>query len=109
MESELIYGQLIDELSFKSAIEAKEPLLSDYKIVTSLVTTKEIEQIVTANNFIKSDGKNWTVEGDASTLAAMISLRKLIKSKKIKHIVSFHKSIKRSKDFKNKFRIIKSK
>ena len=101
MESELIYGKMIDELSFKSAIEAKDPLLSDYKIVTSFVTTKEIEQIVSANNFIKSDGKNWTVEGDASTLAAMISLRKLIKSKKIKHIVSFHKSIKRSKEFKN--------
>ena len=27
MESELTYGQTIDELSFKSAIEAKEPLL----------------------------------------------------------------------------------
>ena len=101
MESELIYGQTIDELSFKSAIEAKEPLLSDYKIVTSFVTTKEIEQIISTNNFIKSNGKNWTVEGDASTVAAMISLRKLIKTKKIKHIVSFHKSIKRSKDFKD--------
>ncbi len=94
-----IYGTIIDELSFKKALEQKKPILSDYKIVTTAITKSEIEQLINENNFVKSDGSNWTVEGDASTFAALIALRKLINERRLKHVVSFHSSIKRSRDF----------
>jgi superfamily II DNA or RNA helicase len=100
MDDPEIYGTIIDELSFKAALEQKEPILSDYKIVTTVVTKSEIEQLINNNNFVKSDGANWTVEGDASTFASLIALRKLIKERNLKHVVSFHSSIKRSKEFR---------
>ena len=99
MDDPEIYGTIIDELSFKEALEQKEPILSDYKIVTTLVMKSEIEELIKNNNFVKTDGTDWTLEGDASTFAALIALRKLIKERNIKHTVSFHNKIKRSKDF----------
>jgi superfamily II DNA or RNA helicase len=99
MDDPEIYGSIIDELSFKAALEQTPPILSDYKIVTTIVTKSEIEQLINENDFVKADGSDWTVEGDASTFASLIALRKLIKDRNLKHIVSFHSSIKRSIDF----------
>jgi len=101
MDDPNIYGTIIDELSFKAALEQDPPILSDYKIVTTIVTKDEIEQLINDNNFVKSDGKGWTVEGDASTFASLIALRKLIKERNLKHVVSFHSSIIRSQEFQN--------
>ena len=101
MDDPNIYGTIIDELSFKAALEQDPPILSDYKIVTTIVTKDEIEKIINDNDFVKSDGKDWTVEGDASTFASLIALRKLIKERNLKHVVSFHSSISRSKEFQN--------
>ena len=47
MDDESVYGNQIDVLSFKKAIEQDPPILSDYKIVTEVVTKHEIEQFVT--------------------------------------------------------------
>jgi superfamily II DNA or RNA helicase len=99
MDDEEIYGPVIHELSFKAALEQKPPILSDYKIVSTIVTKSEIDKLIKSNDFVKSDGKDWSVEGDASTFASLIALRKLVKERDIKHVVSFHSSIKRSKDF----------
>ena len=96
-----VYGEIIDKLSFKEALEQKEPILSDYKIVTTLITKTEIEELINENNFVKSDGTNWSVEGDASTFAALIALRKIIRERNLNHAISFHSNIKRSKDFQN--------
>ena len=101
MDDESIYGKIIHELSFKAALEQDPPILSDYKIVSTIVTKSEIDQLIKSNNFVKSDGKDWSVEGDASTLASLIALRKLVKERDIKHVVSFHSSIARSKEFMN--------
>jgi superfamily II DNA or RNA helicase len=101
MDDPNIYGTIIDELSFKVALEQDPPILSDYKIVTTIVTKDEIEQLINDNNFVKSDGKGWTVEGGASTFASLIALRKLIKERNLKHVVSFHSSISRSQEFQN--------
>ena len=100
MDDESIYGTIIDQLSFKAALEQQPPILSDYKIVSTIVTKTEIEQLIHNNDFVKSDGKNWSVEGDASTLASLIALRKLIRNYNLNHVVSFHSSIKRSQEFK---------
>jgi len=99
MDDEDIYGRLIDHLSFKEALEQDPPILSDYKVVTNIVTKAEIERLIGSNKFIKSDGDGWSIEGDAQTLASLITLRKLITNHDIKHIVSFHSSIARSKEF----------
>jgi hypothetical protein len=100
MDDENIYGTVIDHLSVKQALEQDPPILSEYKIVTTIVTKSEIEQILRSNEFVKSDGKDWSIEGDASTFAALIALRKLVRERRVKHVISFHSSIARAKEFK---------
>ena len=100
MDDNSIYGDIIDQLSFKKALEENPPILSDYKIVSVIITKLELENLINNNKTVKPDGSNWTIETDASSFASMIMIKKLIKEKNIHHIVSFHKSIKRSKDFK---------
>jgi len=99
MDDEDIYGSVIDHLSFKEALEQDPPILSDYKVVTTIVTKVEIERLINSNKFVKSDGKGWSIESDAQTFASLITLQKLVKERDIKHIVSFHNSIARSKEF----------
>ncbi len=99
MNDEGIYGTIIDELSFKAALAQDPPIVSDYKIVSTIVTESEIKELIDNNKFVKCDGKEWTIEGDASTLTSLIVLRKLIRDRDLKHVVSFHSSIKRSRDF----------
>jgi len=99
MDDEDVYGALIDHMSFKEAIETKPPILSDYKIVTTIVKKSEIEELIKNNDFVKSDGKDWSIEADASMFASLIALRKLLSEQDIRHIVSFHSSIKRAKEF----------
>lgn len=99
MDDPDIYGNLIDHLSFKRALEQVPPVLSDYKVVTTLVTKFEIEELIKSNDFVKSDGTDWSIEGDAPTFASLIALRRMVDERGIKHVVSFHSSIKRSKEF----------
>jgi predicted helicase len=99
MDDDDVYGTVIDHLSFKEALEQDPPILSDYKVVSTVVTKTEIEHLLNSNKFVKSDGKDWSIEGDAPTFAALIALRKLVKEHGIKHIVSFHSSIARAKEF----------
>ena len=35
MDDEQIYGKVVDQFSFKSALEQKPPILSDYKIFST--------------------------------------------------------------------------
>lgn len=99
MDDETIYGRIIDHLSFKEALEQNPPILSDYKVVSTVVTKAEIQRLLDNNKFVKSGGKDWSIEGDSSTLAALITLRKLVKEHGIKHAVSFHSNIARAKEF----------
>ena len=45
--------------------------------------------------------KGIAFESDATSLAALIAVRKVFKDNKLKHAVSFHSSIKRAKDFQH--------
>ncbi len=92
------YGNLIYELSFKDAINAKPPIISDYKIITFGITTPEIEKITEDNRYleVKKDLKDIT----ARELATAIALRKAIKKLKIKNAISFHRSIRRADNFR---------
>ncbi len=99
MDDENSYGKVIDELSFKAALDQSPPILSDYKLITVAITKEEIETIIVNNSLTKANGKNYSFVEDSTTIAALIAHRKLTKERGIKHAISFHKSIKRAQEF----------
>ena len=92
------YGNLIYELTFKDAINAKPPIISDYQILTFGISNPEIEEITQSNKYlqVKKELKDIT----ARELATAIALRKAIKKLKIKNAISFHRSIRRAENFR---------
>ena len=100
MDDEEIYGKVIHQLSFKSALEQDPPVLSKYKIVTNRVSKKYIQDLINENKLVRANNKQWSYDADCSTFASLISLRQLVKQENLKHVVSFHSSIPRSKEFK---------
>ena len=100
MDDEEIYGKVIHQLSFKSALEQDPPVLSKYKIVTNRVNKKYIQDLINENKLVRANNKQWSYDADCSTFASLISLRQLVKQENLKHVVSFHSSIPRSKEFK---------
>jgi len=99
MDDYSIYGGLIDEFTFKSAIESTPQILTDYKIVTVVIDNSEIIELVNSNQNLLLQFKNFDIEKDSSNIAALIAMNRLIDSGKIKHAISFHKTIRRAKDF----------
>ena len=108
MDDEDDYGKLIDKISFKDALEQNPPILCDYKLVTVSVKRSEIESLIIQNSLIKTNGKDFTFIEDSTTLAALIAHRKLSQDRGIKHAISFHKSIKRAKEFSELYESINS-
>ena len=99
MDDEEVYGKTIDQFSFKSALEQSPPILCDYRLITIGVTRKEIENIIINNSYTKANGKNFSFTEDSTTIAAFVAHKKLTKERGIKHAISFHKTIKRAKEF----------
>ena len=99
MDDESVYGPVFDQLTFKAALELEPPILCDYRIISIVVTKAEIERLIREQAFVRSDGKEWSLESDAPTFAALVALRKSIEKHGINHTVSFHRSIKRAKEF----------
>lgn len=100
MDDEYTYGKVIDQLSFKRALEETPPILCDYKVITLSVTRNEIEKLIIENSLTKANGKNYSFTEDSTTIAALIAHRKLSNERGIKHAISFHKSIRRAQEFK---------
>lgn len=96
-----IYGEDFEVLSFREALESNPPILCDYKIISMMVTKREIEKLIENNNYVKPQNENYTKEVEAEMLASTIALHKAIKKYKIKHTVSFHSSIERAKFFQS--------
>ena len=99
MDNESIYGLVIDQLSFKNALDQEPPILCDYQVITVAVTRSDIELLISENQLTRANGKQHTFIDDGATIASMIALRKLSADKGIKHAISFHKSIKRANEF----------
>ena len=100
MDDKNIYGNIVDQFSFKSALEQNPPILCDYRIFSTIISKNQIKQLIENNEIVSTSNKLWSFEADASTFASLIALRKIIKEQKIKHIISFHRDIKRANDFK---------
>ena len=92
------YGDLIYQLSFKEAIEANPPIISDYKIITFGISEPEIEAVYTDNKFIQI--KKEINDIKAREFATALALRKAIKKLGIRNAISFHSSIRRANNFK---------
>ena len=101
MDDAEIYGDTFHLLSFKRALEYKPPILSDYKIVTILVSREEVAEMVRKNVFVRPDKGKWDKEIEAEMLAALVALRKAMKKHPIRHAVSFHGSIRRAEVFRD--------
>jgi superfamily II DNA or RNA helicase len=98
------YGDLIYQLSFKEAIEAKPPIIADYKIITFGISQPDIEAIYTDNKFIQI--KKDINDIKAREFATALALRKAIKKLGIKNAISFHSSIRRANNFKSQQELI---
>ena len=59
MDDPEIYGDTFELLSFKSALEAKPPILSDYKIITIGITNEEVEALLEKNVLVRPDKGKW--------------------------------------------------
>ncbi|WP_345980095.1 DEAD/DEAH box helicase family protein [Sulfurimonas sp. HSL3-2] len=94
-----IYGEDFEVLSFKEALESDPPILCDYKIISMMVTKREIEKLIEKNTYVKPKNENYTKEVEAEMLASTVALHKAIKKYNIKHTISFHSSIERAKFF----------
>jgi len=101
MDNNQVYGKVIHQLSFRQALEQDPPVLSDYKIITIGVSSDEIRNLIEKNSYLSSSGKTWSYENDATTLASAIALRKTISKRNIKHVLSFHRTIKRAEEFRD--------
>jgi superfamily II DNA or RNA helicase len=98
MDDSRDYGDLIYQLSFKEAIEAKPPIIADYKIITFGISEPEIEAVYNDNKFIKI--KKEIDDIKAREFATALALRKAIKKLGIRNAISFHSSIRRANNFK---------
>jgi superfamily II DNA or RNA helicase len=100
MDDSATYGDTFHLLSFKRALEEKPAILSDYRIVTILVSREEVAELIRKNIFVRPDKGKWTKEIEAEMLAALVALRKAMRKYPIRHAVSFHSSIRRAEVFK---------
>ena len=96
MDDPEIYGDYIYVMTFKDAIN--ENIISDYKIVTMLISNSEVDRLVDENYFLTTDLKKLD-ESSAQYLASGIALKKSFRKYKLKHAISFHRSIYLAKQF----------
>ncbi|MCY4047076.1 MAG: DEAD/DEAH box helicase family protein [Candidatus Dadabacteria bacterium] len=97
MDDERIYGPCFYQLTFKEAIEGN--VICDYEILTLLITDAEIREIVGGNKLVRDRLGEGEIH-ESAPLAAGVALGRVFKERKIRHAVSFHRSIKAADDFR---------
>ena len=95
MNDPKVYGEHIYSMTFKDAID--QDIISDYKILTMAVSDNEVNSLIEDNRYITKN--NSDAESSAQYFASGIALKKTFKKYKIKHAISFHRSIKLAKQF----------
>ncbi len=98
MDNPDLYGEDFEVLTFKEALESNPPILTDYKLITVMVTNEEISQLTQNNLFVTDDKESNVME--AGMVASLIALQKSMDEYGIHHTVSFHSSVNRAKKFK---------
>lgn len=107
MDSEEVYGKLIDEITVKDAINGIDgfKLLNDYKIITQIIDNELYKHLLHENPFV-IDKQVLSKEAELKLLASAITLKKIRKEKNIKNIVSFHSFRNRARAFEKGANII---
>lgn len=93
------YGEVIDEITVKDAIEDLK-LLNDYKIVTQLIDDSLMKKLLKDNPFV-IDEKALPEQVELRLISSAITLKKIMREKKIKNVVSFHGRINRARAFQS--------
>jgi hypothetical protein len=97
MDNEKDYGARFFQLSFKEAI--KQHIIADYKILTMTVSDRHIRQLIDENRILNLNSRDLD-EAEAQSIAAGIVLKRVYKKHKIKHAISFHRSIRAADRFR---------
>ena len=97
MDNEKNYGPRFFQLSFKAAI--KQRIIADYKILTMTVSDQYIRQLIDENRILNLNSRNLD-EAEAQSMAAGVALKRIYKKHKIKHAISFHRSIRAADRFR---------
>lgn len=98
MDNDAIYGKRFYQLTFKDAIRAKPPIISNYKILTVTISDDRIKHFVRENRLLAIKGDK-SQEREAQALAAGVALRRAFRRHDIRHAISFHRSIRAASDF----------
>ncbi len=99
MDDPKVYGERFHQLSFKQAIEARLPIISDYKILTITVTDALIGDLIRKNRYLQTHKK--LGEREAQALAAGITLQRAFREEGVGHAISFHRSIRAADEFRD--------
>ncbi len=98
MDDPNVYGECFHQLTFKQAIEAEPPIISDYKILTITVTDENLRQLVEENRYLRTSDEALG-EREAQALAAGIALQRAYQEEGVRHAITFHRSIRGAKEF----------
>lgn len=90
MDSEKDYGERFFHLSFKEAI--KQRIITDYKILTVTVSDRRIRELINENRILDLNSRNLN-EAEAQSVSAGIALKRVFDKHRVKHGISFHRSI----------------
>src|SRR5262245_34068802 len=97
MDNEKDYGKRFFQLSFKEAI--KRRIISDYKVLTMTVSDRRIRELIDENRILNLNSRDLD-DAAAQSIAAGIALKRAYKAHKIKHGISFHRSIRAADRFR---------
>jgi superfamily II DNA or RNA helicase len=99
MDDRRVYGETSHAMSFKQALDARPPVLCDYRIATHLVSSDRVADIIKRNAYLRGRGSAKKPEIEADELAALIALHNVMRECRASHIVSYHSSVDRAKRF----------
>src|SRR5262249_41993518 len=96
-ETDKDYGARCFQLSFKEAINQR--IITDYKILTMTVSDSHIRELIDDNRILNFNSRDLD-EVEAQSVAAGIALKRIYKNHRIKHAISFHRSIRKADRFR---------
>lgn len=97
MDDEQVFGPEFHILSFREAIEAKpKPLLTEYQVAIIGVTSNDVRRWIDESRLVRTKEG---VSTDAKQLASQIGLAKAITKYGLRRIITFHRTVKRARDF----------
>ena len=98
MDDAKVYGERFYELTFKKAIEADPPIISDYRIVTIAVSDQSVH--TSSGGTDSSEPLSQATGSGRRRLAAGIALQRTFKEQRARHAITFHRSIRSAEEFR---------